>query len=499
MKSKNIFNNLKDYNNELEKVLEGKSFSQEVKNLLLSMLYKVEISYADYKKTKVNVPKKEEFLNDIIQNINLNCNKIEIIKNNEMQINKKEKTIKIKQNEKVCLRAIYEISQKEVKINNQYNFAQKPLEEFFYQSSIMNKMEVIRDFDGWTWYRYLNEIENIEYFFLYQCLNLILENKVIEKIESDDKNDKIQILYNFLKKSYGENIAVNLLNSCITIISNIYYRDKIEEKKEIKKQCSNLETMQNESIGKKEFLENLSEEKKENFKRLDTIEKILKDRKLLEKEFIKRNNKGETYFSINTLINVLEREKEKILIRNEEIDDLRNPKKYAEKIIETERNIKFLKEIQNNNIDENYIDFINLIIKCFEINLNRIENKKEIIKLIYITRYFNLLEYNKEYKIYEKVETKESINAYISKLIVKAIELKALNSICDDIKESIPIYKRILRLKTIDLENIEYVINKNLNNYKLQVFDEESLEYESDIELLSTIGVKIDKKIKLFN
>ena len=42
--------------------------------------------------------------------------KIEIIKNNEMQINKKEKTIKIKQNEKVCLRAIYEISQKEVKI-----------------------------------------------------------------------------------------------------------------------------------------------------------------------------------------------------------------------------------------------------------------------------------------------------------------------------------------------------------------------------------------------
>ena len=178
MKNKKIFNNLKDYNNELEKVLEDKSFSQEVKNLLLSMLYKVEISYADYKKTKVNVPTKEEFLNNIIQNIKLDCKKIEIIKNNEMQINKKEKTVKIKQNEKECLRAIYEISQKEVKINNQYNFAQKPLEEFFYQSSIMNKMEVIRDFDGWTWYRYLNEIENIEYFFLYQCLNLIVGNKL---------------------------------------------------------------------------------------------------------------------------------------------------------------------------------------------------------------------------------------------------------------------------------------------------------------------------------
>ena len=31
MPKKNLFNNLKDYNNELEKVLEKKEFSQEVK------------------------------------------------------------------------------------------------------------------------------------------------------------------------------------------------------------------------------------------------------------------------------------------------------------------------------------------------------------------------------------------------------------------------------------------------------------------------------------
>ena len=162
-------------------------------------------------------------------------------------------------------------------------------------------------------------------------------------------------------------------------------------------------------------------------------------------------------------------------------------------------NIIFLREIQNKNIDESYIFFINLIIKCFEVNLRKAENKKEIIKLIYMARYFNLLEYNKQYKIHEKTEIKECINAYISKLIVKALKLKAINSICNDIKENISIYKRILRLKTIDLENMEYIINKNINNYKLQIFDEESLEYECDIELLLTKGVKIDKKIKLFN
>ena len=69
MPKKNLFNNLKDYNNELEKVLEKKEFSQEVKNLLLSMLYKIEVSYSDYKKTKVNVVEKEYYLKRIIENI----------------------------------------------------------------------------------------------------------------------------------------------------------------------------------------------------------------------------------------------------------------------------------------------------------------------------------------------------------------------------------------------------------------------------------------------
>ena len=34
--------NAKDYNNELEMILEEKDFSSNIKNLLLSMLYKIE-------------------------------------------------------------------------------------------------------------------------------------------------------------------------------------------------------------------------------------------------------------------------------------------------------------------------------------------------------------------------------------------------------------------------------------------------------------------------
>ena len=50
-----IFSKFKDYNNELEKILENKDFSKDSKNLLLSMFYKLETSYSDYEIAKRKV------------------------------------------------------------------------------------------------------------------------------------------------------------------------------------------------------------------------------------------------------------------------------------------------------------------------------------------------------------------------------------------------------------------------------------------------------------
>ena len=69
---KEIFSKFKDYNNELEKVLETKYFSETTKNLLLSMLYKIEVAYKDYTKVKVENRTKKEFVEEIINNIREN-------------------------------------------------------------------------------------------------------------------------------------------------------------------------------------------------------------------------------------------------------------------------------------------------------------------------------------------------------------------------------------------------------------------------------------------
>ena len=81
--------NIKDYNKELENILQKKTFSKTVKNLLLSMLYKIENSYEDYKKTNVEVASKKEFLEELIEIIKRDCKEIKIIKPKIEEENKK--------------------------------------------------------------------------------------------------------------------------------------------------------------------------------------------------------------------------------------------------------------------------------------------------------------------------------------------------------------------------------------------------------------------------
>ena len=70
---------MKNYNDELETILEKKSFSVDVKNILLNMLYKIETSYEDYFIVKRNVEDKKVFIQKILNTIE-ECNEIVLMK-----------------------------------------------------------------------------------------------------------------------------------------------------------------------------------------------------------------------------------------------------------------------------------------------------------------------------------------------------------------------------------------------------------------------------------
>ena len=118
--------NIKDYNNELEKILENKLFSYDVKNLLLSMLYKIENAYKDYETVKVEVPSKKDYIENLLRIIKEKCLKIFLVKtgtkeaerleknNATYEIDKKNGEIICIQNELVILTAILKLDEIEI-------------------------------------------------------------------------------------------------------------------------------------------------------------------------------------------------------------------------------------------------------------------------------------------------------------------------------------------------------------------------------------------------
>ena len=73
-------NNVIDYNEKLEEILERKHFSEEAENLLLSVFYKVQGCYKDYKVVKNTSTTEKDFIEKLMNIIDYKCNKITIIK-----------------------------------------------------------------------------------------------------------------------------------------------------------------------------------------------------------------------------------------------------------------------------------------------------------------------------------------------------------------------------------------------------------------------------------
>lgn len=128
-----------DYTNRLEKVLEKKKFSFDTKNLLLSMFYKIENGYQDYKKTKVQVEEKEDFFEKIIQIIDKKCEEIvttqDILLDEKKQkvdfiVDKEKGQILALGNEFVLLNAILVLGEKEICFPEEEDILQKPFTIF---------------------------------------------------------------------------------------------------------------------------------------------------------------------------------------------------------------------------------------------------------------------------------------------------------------------------------------------------------------------------------
>lgn len=500
-----------DRNEELERILEEKHIEEQSKNLLQGILYKVEVSYKDYKKAKVTDMTQKEYIDEILKNIENKCNQIKTIKlsqklaDQEIQKELEKHKFYIDQNEIITYpieeKILYAIEKKSnVKkiVNNRYGILTQALTDLINTGKNIDRTEVLRDFNGWSWTTIKTEIESIPSNFIYQTLRLLIDEDFLNNWcrDTDGIIDYVEILKQELKSRYGEILCEQLVELIykIAIINeatrNEKYKEeiiqKIDEQNKILEEFNNIE----------QYVLEKSNQKKDSAKEIKKIDQILsQDIKLVE-EYKKRNANvpiEKKIFSIKVFKQQLLDRKEQLKNTIEECNYCLNPNNYIKEKNNIIEKIELYEIINSSKeqIEEVYIQYINLFLDCFEILIKKEESSEEISKYIFKFRYFLLLPFNTEKNIKDLTEIDIKKSKLEKVILKKSVEKKVLT------KVPIEILKYVFETRIIGLEELYYKITKQDNKYYAQIFDENISEEKFEIQF--TDNMKINKKIKIFN
>ena len=499
----------KDKNEELEKILEEKKVDEQARNLLQGILYKIEISYKDYKKAKVTDMTEKQYVDGILRNIQRGCNKIDIIKlsqkleDEKLQQELEKNKFYIKENEIISypieekiLYAIEKNTNNKKIVNNKYGIITIPLSNMINTGRCIDKVEVLRDFNGYSWTTIKKEIENIRANLIYQTLRILLGEDFLDGWANDTDGiiDYIQILKEELEKEYGEEVEKIFIER----LYKIAIINEIEENEEYREKIDDILKQTNEKLSElqntKEYIQKITDFKKVATEKIKKIEKILSQESKLKEEYEKRNAGVELknkIFSIRVLRQQLEDEKRKLLNEIDENNYYLNPMNYVEEKEKVKKEKELLEVIEYTKVQkrEALIAFEKTCLKCFEKMVERPE-QQDIIKLIYKFRYFMLLPFDEQKSIKNVKELNEEINVIKNKLLDIAIQKKVISKIPEEI------LSHVLETLIIKLEELYYNVTIENEKKYIQIFDENITEEKFEINKIDKI--KINKKLKIF-
>lgn len=519
-KKKNILDKIvkKDYNNELEKILEKKQFDENVKSTLLSILYKIEVAYKDYQTVKKDEENKEEYISNILNIIEKDCNKIKIVKMSDTEnqipnnrtyiINKDKKEIISYPIERKLLYAISKIGKKDKIIKDEYFIISETLSDLINIGNNINMVEPLRDFNGYSWTNIPQEIESIDHNLIYQNLRMIIGYKFLDRwIKSSEFIiDYFENFADELESKYGKEKAKKIIDtiSKISILLKIKFdKEKYEELSKIK---ANIEEELEEIEDRERFIEEKTKQKMQITSKIKEIDTIINDKELLAEEYKVRNNDlplENKIFSMRILAKIMEEEKNQYFKEMEEINKILNPQKFVQYKKELEEKEKYLKildvENKEEEVDKLKMEFQKQFLNILEIKINEAETKQDIEKLIYDFRYYLLMPYDNK----KTIQNVEKLNKRISKIteliIEKAIQLKVIEKISEDNKTNYEILKNIFYVRIIKLEDAYLKLIKEKDKYFVQIFDENIFEEKIEIKKPKELNIKPNKKVSIMS
>ena len=490
--------NIKNYNKELENILQQKHFSKLCNNLLLSMLYKIENSYEDYKKVKVIAPNKKDYIEELLKIIKDDCQKINIIKPGDENLQDvgelKNYEITTYENELNLLKSLFILDSNKFNIKSVDKIRSIAISKMLNLGELNFKTEVLRDFDGWSWNVVTKDIDNYNSRLLYQVLICLLGYDFL----NNNKSISIKEIDNKLKSIYKPQLAEKIIKA-VNQLAIIEYLN--ENKDEIMVLISIRESLKDElelMEDKRSYIDSVTTQKKQKIKEIEKIDKYINDDLELKKEYIKQNEKlpqNERVFSLSDFSEIVQERREKL---NEEILQLTEkikPKSFVKVKTNIEKNYENLEELdlENINIQKFIEELVDIYLKAFDYQIKNIETKKQIIEKIYELRYMYL--FNLDNKTHLGDKYKKLLEKTEKKLITKACNTKALTIFSQDIEENFSIYKQIFSTKIIDLDNVYIEVNKE---NVIKVFDENSTEKEIPCKEFKDLIIRKNKKIKIF-
>ena len=541
---KNIIKN--DYIYEIEKTLEKKGITNEIKSLVMDTLFKIEETYPNYKRIKVDVLEKRDYIREIVVALK-KVDNIYIMNMQEKDILKCVTDTKIEKN----ARGYYDIQiyhnnlsllyALQTIINEEYGINEQPCSSAFDKilkiGGIYSNIEILRDFSGWNWNR--NKIKNFNIYYDIIYRNLLLILGIDKMIELKKTRQCIHFMKKYLVKKYKNDNVEKLME----ILKEIVYVMSSEEEKKLEIEANKkIIDMYMAMKDIKKFMQKVNEEKKKNNKLIAEYDKILNSHNVLEREYneylkaiekSKNEDSSNGSLNIDSIIDILDIEEDdigkidkeeiknielfsiqifekrkKVYNKNLELSKIGNPENYVEHKRILEEKIKYILDYEKVKGDvkkeeellENLmIEYQKIVYDMLEDRIEAIYTNEEVIDEIYRQRYIRYQNVLKDKYIYQISDLYQKMDKILHLIVAKAMKFDVLERVSEEENTNYAAVSPALKTEVLSLEEVKVAIYTGKTTL-LCIYDGNVLIKE--IELFDVdpklISIPTKKKIKLF-
>ena len=273
-----------------------------------------------------------------------------------------------------------------------------------------------------------------------------------------------------------------LWNELAKVAIQFYMSYDKNQNEHILKKLAEYKTKLSKMKDQAKYVIEIGEEKKRLLEQIRNIDEIMNNPVILKQQYLNYNSKlpnEQKIFSVSHYADLLEKERNSILSKIDEYNKMQNPNEFIKARDELMYQIK-LYECKT-DISKLQTEFL----RCYEKKIEKAEDRKEILDIIYEIRYLNYIP-----------NCKMRLIDLERKIIPKAIEGRVLNPISNNDDLDIRLLSGIFESQAVNLEGLYIKLSNSEDGIWVQIYDGDTLEKEYNVQLPDGSNVEIKRKKK---